>query len=270
MVFSTGSILHTRTCHDADFDLTLIKRKANCDKAAREHESLMRHEDRDQIKKLSLFRDMPEAAIDRLLAGCYLQRFPAHVVLISEGEPADFLHIVIEGGVELFSTWRDRETTMSIARPVSTFILAAVIKDAPYLMSARTLQPSSILMIPSGNIRAMMAEDRVFGAAMVNELSASFREVVKSQKNVKLRSGVERLANYLLQLSETHDRCAELPIEKKTLASLLGMSPENLSRAFASLKAYGVVVNGGSVTLTQPGDLERLAKPNNLIDDPQS
>lgn len=232
----------------------------------------MRPEDREQVKDLSLFREMSDDAFGRLLAGSFLQRFPAHVVLINEGAPADFLHVVINGGVELFSNWRDRETTMSIARPVSTFILAAVIKDAPYLMSARTLEPSSILMIPSQNIRSAMAGDAAFSVAMVDELAACFREVVKAQKNVKLRSGVERLANYLLQLSVLQERRKgiELPIEKKTLASLLGMSPENLSRAFASLKPYGVAVNGGSVSLNDIASLESLAKPSRFIDDQHS
>ena len=136
-------------------------------------------------------------------------------------------------------------------------------------MSARTLEPSSILMIPSQNIRSAMAGDAAFSVAMVDELAACFREVVKAQKNVKLRSGVERLANYLLQLSLLQERKKgiELPIEKKTLASLLGMSPENLSRAFASLKPYGVAVNGGSVSLNDIASLESLAKPSRFIDD---
>ncbi len=235
-------------------------------------ESLMRPENRSHVKDLSLFRGMSDEAFDRLLAGSYLQRFPAHVVLVREGDPADFLYIVIDGGVELFSSWRDRESTMSIARPVSTFILAAVIKDAPYLMSARTLDSSSILMIPSGNIRAAMAADGAFGVAMVGELAACFREVVKAQKNLKLRSGVERLANYLLKLDAAQDNSGRivLPIEKRLLASLLSMTPENLSRAFATLKAYGVTVNNAEIQLLDLDDLRRFARPALLIDDPDS
>ncbi len=215
---------------------------------------------------------MSEAAFESLLAGSYFQRFPAHVILIREGDPADFLHVVVDGGVELFSNWRDRETTMTIARPVSTFILAAVIKDAPYLMSARTMEPSSILMIPSENIRAAMATDSAFGVAMVNELAACFRDVVKAQKNIKLRSGVERLANYLIHLGELQKDASKvsIPIEKKTLASLLGMSPENLSRAFATLKPFGVDVDGAVVRLTEDSDLKNFAKPTPLIDDPSA
>lgn len=230
----------------------------------------MRPENRSQVKELPLFREMPDEAFDRLLAGCFFQRFPAHVVLIREGDLADFLHIVVDGGVELFSSWRDREMTISIARPISTFILAAVVKDAPYLMSARTLDQSSILMIPSENIRAAMANDSAFGVAMVEELAACFREIVKAQKNLKLRSGVERLANYLLHLDAEQGNSGRiwLPFEKRLLASLLGMTPENLSRAFATLKPYGVVVSNSEIILEDLNALRSLAKPTPLIDDP--
>lgn len=232
----------------------------------------MRPERREVVKNVRLFRGMSEDAFDKLLKGSFFQRFPAHVVLIREGEPADFLHVVIDGSVELFSSWRDRETTMAIALPVSTFILAAVIKDAPYLKSARTLEASDVLMIPAENLRRGMAEDPTFGLAMVTELAGAYRDVVKTCKNLKLRSGVERLANYLLRLHAMNGgkKTVTLPIEKKTLASLLGMTPENLSRAFATLKPYGVAVRNAEVELTNISDLEALARPTALIDDPSS
>ena len=64
--------------------------------------------------------------------------------------------------------------------------------------------------------------------------------------------------------------CVSLPHDKRTLAALLGMTPENLSRAFATLRPYGVVVNGSSVTLSDLGGLTGLAKPTPLLDDASS
>ena len=46
------------------------------------------------------------------------------------------------------------------------------------------------------------------------------------------------------------------------------MAPENLSRAFQTLKPYGVHVNGAEVRLTLLPDLRRLAKPDPLIEKP--
>ncbi len=233
---------------------------------------MMRAEDRQKVRDLRLFRDIDDAAFDALLAGSYLQRFPTHVVLIREGDPADFLHVVVGGAVELFSGRNGSESTMDIVRPVSTFILAAVIKDAPYLMSARTIEASDILMIPSSNLREGIASDPALGLAMVTELAGCYRAVVKSNKNLKLRSAVERLANYLLRLDADQGGTGrtDLPIEKRVLASLLGMTPENLSRAFATLKPYGVSVTGTAIELTKIEDLKRLAKPTPLVDDPDA
>ena len=56
-------------------------------------------------------------------------------------------------------------------------------------------------------------------------------------------------------------------IDKRSLSALLGMTPENLSRAFGTLKPYGVGVNGRTIHLTKIDDLRTLAKPHTLIDD---
>ena len=37
------------------------------------------------------------------MSAAFLQRFPQGVSLIQEGELPDFLHIVVEGSVELFA-----------------------------------------------------------------------------------------------------------------------------------------------------------------------
>lgn len=230
----------------------------------------MRAENKKQVRDLRLFRTMSDGAFESLLAGSYFQRFPSHVVLIQEGAPADFLHVVITGSVELFSSWNGRDCTMQFVRPVSTFILAAVLKDAPYLMSARTIEQSDVLMIPSENLRDGMSRDSALSLAMVTELAGCYREVVKTSKNMKLRNAVERLANFLLFLDTVQGPSDEviLPFEKRLLASYLGMTPENLSRAFNTLLPYGVAVDGARIRFEKKADLQRLAKPTPSIDDP--
>ena len=229
----------------------------------------MRTVDLPVIRNLELFASMDEAHFAELLQAAYLQRFPPKVQLIREGEQADFLYVVIDGSVELFAQSNRRETTIAIFEPVSTFILAAVLKDAVNLMSARTIEQSRILMIPSENIRSIMEKDGAFARAIVLELAIRYRSVVKDLKHHKLRTAVERLANYLLREHQKQGSRGELtlPIDKRTLASLLGMTPENLSWAFNTLDPYGVHVDGNQIRLTKITDLIILAKPTPLIDD---
>lgn len=222
-----------------------------------------------EVRSLHLFADMGEENFRALMRGSYVQNFPPQIDLIHEGDPSDFLHVVLAGSVDLYAQWNNRETSMATVHPISTFILAATIRDAPYLMSARTLEKSRIALIPSQDVRAIFDEDAVFARAIVTELAACYRTVVKSQKDVKLRTSLERLANYLLRQQSRAEggTTFELPTEKRRLASFLGMTPENLSRAFKGLQPYGVSVNGNRVFIADADDLKTLAKPSPLIDD---
>lgn len=221
----------------------------------------------EQIRDLQLFKDISDGSFQSLTRAAYVQNFPPQTQLITEGDPPDFLHIVESGLVELFGNWAGRETTISTVRPVATFILAASINDRPYLMSARTLDKSRIIMIPSEDVRAVFKQDPDFARAIVTELAGCYRTSIKNTKNLKLRTSRERLANYLLKLHQrTGSDEFDLLYEKRILASYLGMTPENLSRSFKALSDFGVNVEGLRVTLSDKEALAGYANPDELID----
>ena len=232
----------------------------------------MRIEDLDEMRRLPLFSGVEAEHVDAMLKASFLQRFPACVELVREGEPADFLHVVVDGQVELFSGYRERETTVGVLGPGKSFIVAAVLLDRIYLKSARALSPSRILMIPADAVRRYFRDDSAFSRSIASELALAYRSVVKELKNQKLRSSLERLANWLLA---HHTQIGapgrfDLPFDKKVLASRLGMAPEVLSRSFAALLPYSVMVNGAVVQLNDLVALTKLAHPTITIDDTAS
>ena len=195
----------------------------------------------------------------------YAQSFPPQLDLIREGELSDFFHIIVEGMVELYASWKERESTLAILSPVSTFFLAACIKDAPYLMSARTLERSGIVLIPSVDLRAVFRRDPDFAESCISALAVAYRGVVRHNKNLKLRNSRERIAAYVLR--KAGDRASlVLPVEKRQLASYLGMTPENLSRAMRSLAEDGMKGDGQRIIITDRDRLEAVASVTPLLD----
>lgn len=229
----------------------------------------MRSHEIEEMRYLPLFNGVGAAHIEAMLKASFLQRFPAHVELAREGEPADFLHVIVDGQIEMFSTYRDRETTISVIGPGQSFIVAAVITDQIYLKSARALLPSRVLLIPAEAVRRVFGEDAAFARALALELAGAYRGVVRELKNQKLRSSLERLANWLLvhDIETGQTGRFALPFDKKILASRLGMAPEVLSRSIAALVPYGVVVSGPAVEIADRKSLNRLACPSSTIDD---
>jgi CRP/FNR family transcriptional activator FtrB len=224
----------------------------------------VRSAEKPEIARLPLFREMQDDQRERIFSGSFLQVFPPQLTLFEMGQRADFLHVLVDGLAELYATSAGRDTTMRIVEPVSSFILAAVVTDMPYLMAARTLAPSRILLVPAALVREVIKQDTALMQATMHELALAFRDMVKALTDMKLRQSAERLGNLILQqdLRQGGSGLVQLKAEKRLLASLLGMTPENLSRAFNVLGAHGVCVDGPSVRITDRAALEAFSRPD--------
>lgn len=224
------------------------------------------------IRRLPLFRNMTSGHFEELMQGATIATFSVGDVLIEQGAPADHLFVVIEGAVEMYAKWKRHECTMGVIRPVETFILAACIKNAPFLMSARALQPSRVVLLPAPDLRAIFRRDPDFAVTIIDELAGDFRRMVRHAKGLKLRNTRERIAAYLLDQSRLADNADQyqLQVEKRHVASFLGMTPENLSRGLRSLVEEGVSVTGQSVTITDRARLMAFVQPDILIDGPDA
>lgn len=230
----------------------------------------MRPHELQQLQNLPLFSEMHPENLERLLDAALLQQFPAGVVLIHEGAHADFLHVLIDGLAEIYAEQEGVKWGISLINPVSTFILAAIVSDQPYLNSARTLVPSRVLLIPAKRVREIFDQDVAFARIVARELSFAYRGAIKKLKGYMARSSVERLANWILAEAQRGSRegSVVIPFDRGTLASHIGTTRENLSRSLAYLADYGLRIRGREIVIDDKEQLAIFARPQPLIDDP--
>jgi CRP/FNR family transcriptional activator FtrB len=227
----------------------------------------MRAEDLQAVRALPGFSVMDDAVFSRLMAVSFLQTFPTGVVLHEQGNIADFLFVLLSGSAELTACHSNSEGTVTIYGPGRPFSLGAVISDEPTLACARTIGPSLALMVPASAMRAALSDCCRFAQAMLVEVSRQNLDLVREINNQKLRNSAERLANWILSSAgRSGAEQIQLPFRKRTLASLLGMTPENLSRTIASLEPHGVSFHGAAIAIRDPEALRKLARPTSLID----
>lgn len=237
---------------------------------------MLRPHELAQLKALPLFSEMTEESLASLLDAALLQLFPTGVILIREGDHADFLHVLVEGLVEIYTEQNGVEWGISLNSPVSTFILAAVVSDQPYLNSARTLADSRVLLIPMQRVRDIFDRDVAFARIVARELAFAYRSAVKKLKGYMARSSIERLANWILTEARRDAGQGNIqgnivvPFDRGTLASHIGTTRENLSRSLALLTEHGVRIRGREIVIDNKDQLETFAHPQRFIDDPTS
>ncbi len=207
------------------------------------------------------FRSLPKDVFDEILRHSRVVVFDAGDILFRQGEPATAVYAVLTGLVKLKIDERDGNEVVVETIPAGTsFAEALVFQPTPYPVSAEALAASRVLVAPNKVVKRVLEENpKAFGPILASTY-AHLHRLVRQIERLKSSTGAQRLAQYLLALSDQEDRQSfVLPMEKKTLASLLGMKPETLSRSIRRLEDHGVSVTGQTVRISDRAALQHVA-----------
>ncbi len=222
------------------------------------------------LRAIPMLQALPAATLARVMEISRVRVVARDTVLCVQGRLPDVLHILLEGQVALSGAAPDgTEAVVDVVHPPAQFVLAAVLTEQPYLMSAHAVLPGKVLEIDATGLRALLREEPSLTLSVLQSQARDFRTMVRQIRDLKLRSTAQRLGCYLLAMVEAPDaERAEirLPFEKGLLAARLGCRAENLSRAFAALRAFGVETRGVRVILHDVGTLREFAVPDELAD----
>ena len=216
--------------------------------------------DANLLRSIRLFAHVAEGLVPNLVAAASLKHVAARTRLFAEGDTADVLCVLIKGSVELFSERDDRRCTIAVFRSVEPLMLTSIFANRhPY--SAGTLERSLLLVLPAGLIRNLMDVDPRFTREVARQLAQDHRRAIAELRRHRLTTTKQRLAEWMLDSNVQAGGTGRfaIPYDKRTLASYLGMAPENLSRNLAALAAAGVEVRGRRIILNDPTALAAVA-----------
>jgi CRP/FNR family transcriptional regulator, transcriptional activator FtrB len=219
------------------------------------------------LRGIPVFAELDDGMLARVSSIGTLARVPPGTRLFSQGDRPTSLHILLAGQVSLTGVAPDgTKAVVEVLKPVDMFILAAVLTDAPYLMSAETVDEARLMLIAAEELRLLIEHDPKLAMRMLASVSMQFRMLVRQVKDLKLRSAAQRLGCFLLALGgdRKDGGSVVLPYDKRLLAARLGTTPEHLSRAFATLRAHGVEVRGMEVEMTDLAKLVAFAGPDSI------
>jgi len=204
---------------------------------------------RDVLADIGWLRCVPPVALDLLGKQAVLHRMPSGSTLFEEAETPSFALLLVNGSVELLAVRGAEETLVELVQAPDLLLPAAVLNNQPYLLRARVLNDARLVMIQAENFRDAVATDHALCLVVLACQAAQFRRQIKHAKNLQLRSAGERVGCYLMNLLQgaAPGAAVKLPLEKRLIASQLGITRETFSRALQTVTRHGLRIEGDIV-----------------------
>ncbi len=212
------------------------------------------------IRGSLLFSGLPAEQLEKLASIADVRNFRRQEVIFFEHDEATGFYMVMEGKVKIFKmSLEGREQILHIFGPGEPFGEVPVFHGQPFPANAVALTKATLLFFPRSEFVNLVSATPSLALNMLAMLSIRLRRFASQIESLSLKEVPGRLASYLLYLAEEQDNTSTvtLDIPKGQLASLLGTSPETLSRIFARMSEQGIIaVQGKTIDIL---DYEQLA-----------
>lgn len=227
-------------------------------------------EDLRLLRRLPMFESLSPEVLRTLLAESVVRHYSKNMLLFLHGEPAKRFFIIFDGWVKLFrETANGHESVIAVFTKGESFAEAAIFENGTYPVSASMVDAGRLLVVPAAPFLRCMRDDSEVSLNVMSSMSRHLRRLVRQIEQLTARSSTERLADFLLKLTQAKvgSTVVHLPLDKSLIAARLGMQPETFSRSLARLRKLGVECDGPDIIVPDITLLKNIGK-NSVVYSP--
>jgi CRP/FNR family cyclic AMP-dependent transcriptional regulator len=201
------------------------------------------------------FAALEESALQGMAARGGVKRFPAHTVIITEGDASNSLYIILSGRVKVYaSNEAGREVILNTHGP-GEYVGEVAFDGGLRSASVMTLEPTSCVVVTGASLRDFVVENPDFAPHLLDGLIARVRKLTENVKSLALEDVYGRVATLLkaLAVEEGAHRVITEKLTQQDIAERVGSSREMVNRVFKELISGGyVAVDAGRIELLKP------------------
>lgn len=195
------------------------------------------------LEIVPLFDGLSAEALAKIESRAVARNYPRNAVVISEGDEATSMFIIVTGSVKVYHTEADgRETILNSQGPGQHFGELALVDDAPRSASVMTQEPSRLLVLSKAAFRECLEESPELGYHLVQALARQVRRLTETV-NMMGRDVYGRIRTLLESLAVERDGVLmiEQPMTQQDIGNRIASSREMVSRVFKELIDGGYV-----------------------------
>jgi CRP-like cAMP-binding protein len=212
-----------------------------------------------RLTEFYMFSELQPNQIEHLANGTRAIDLPRGNTLFNRGDLAHGFYLLMEGQIKLgvISPQGD-EKVIGLIQPGQSFGEAVLFLERTFPIYAQATLESKVLLITRDAIFDILDNDVTVVRRMLAGISARNRQLVNDIESISLQNSTQRLIGYLLQISadSPNPERVQLPANKLTIASMLNITPETLSRIMLRLHNAGLIeANGKEIAITNVAGL---------------
>lgn len=185
--------------------------------------------------------------------------------LFHDGDMPDGVYSVSSGSFKLFKSGPDGdEHIIGLALPGTLLGVRALIADEPYSVSAVAREESAVCFFEAARFRQYLARSPEAARSVFSMLGRQLREAREELLERSAAPAPARLAHCLLHLESLYTPFGgRIKVSGQELASMIGVTPETISRQLKELDEEGLIIhNGKEIRLKNKAQLTEIAEEN--------
>lgn len=215
----------------------------------------------DVLRKTELFRVVPAADLEPVVASSRLRTFRRGQIVCTTGDPGDTLIVVISGEVKVIARAADgSELTLTVVGPSGTVGEVSVADGGPRSADVETAVESQLLFIPQETVRAVCARVPAVGQALASAIAATLRRLTEATSDLVFLDLPRRVAKLLLSQPRGGDGVISQQLTQEEYARRLGSTRQSVNIALRGFERRGwIEVRDRAITVKQPAALGRFS-----------
>jgi CRP/FNR family transcriptional regulator len=184
--------------------------------------------------------------------------------VIQQGAPISEFIYVKDGLVKLYTqSTQGRNQIISLARPYDFISLLTIFSEQHYQYSVSAIEDTTVCIISLDKMKELVRENGNFALDLLERMSRTADNIIRNYNDINRKNLRGRIAYILLNFADTIylNDSFELPVSRKEIAELIGMTTENVIRILSEFRKEGIIrINGKEIAIADKPKLQFLSE----------
>lgn len=229
---------------------------------------------KNPLHSISLFEELTEPELDKVAALARVRSYPARTAVVSQGEPARELFVIVRGRLKVVASGSEgRDTVLGIMAEREVFGEVALLDGGVRSATVTTVGPCELLVIEREQFFDLLRDSPSISVKLMVVLAKRLRRLSQRSEDVAFLDVPSRIARCLLDLAHrfgeqragSNELRITLKLSQQELGELVGATRESVNKHLADWARQNLVsLDEGRVVIL---DVENLRKKAGISDD---